>query len=104
MQTNKTNNIIFLKNMESNFIEEAIVILKDGIKINDEDINNLENKKTNKNINILKEAEFIVNSKIEYANYKYEKFKTDKLEKKIKQLKIISTISTIIGFLAIIVR
>lgn len=35
MQTNKTNNIIFLKDVESNIIDEAIVILKDNIKLND---------------------------------------------------------------------
>lgn len=104
MQTNKTNNIIFLRNVDSNFIEEAIVILKDGIKINNEYINNLESKNINKEIDILKEAEFIINHKIKQANYNYEMFKVNKLERKIKKLKIISTILAIIGFLAIIVR
>ena len=49
MQVNKTNNIVFLKNVESNLIEEAVVILKNGVTLN----NNLKektNKKEEKNI------------------------------------------------------
>lgn len=102
MQTNKTNNIIFLRNIESNFIEEAIVILKDGIEINNEESEKKEDM--NKKINILKEAEFIINHKINQENYKYEKNKSNKLEKKIKKLKIINIITIIICMLAIIVR
>ena len=104
MQMNKTNNIIFLKKIESNFIQEAIIILKYGIKIDDKEINNQDEKNFDKKTNILKEAEFIINSKLENVGNKYDKFKIDKLENKIKKLKIMFTISTIIGMLAIIVR
>ena len=35
MQINKLNNIVFLKDLESNIIEEAFVVLKEKVKIND---------------------------------------------------------------------
>ena len=34
MQINKLNNIVFLKDLESNIIEEAFVVLKEKVKIN----------------------------------------------------------------------
>ena len=52
MQTNKANNVIFLKNTESNIIEEAFLILKENVKIND-----FKDNKENKKIDVLKEAE-----------------------------------------------
>ncbi len=100
MQTNKTNNIIFLKDVESNIIDEAIVILKDNIKLNDlkEEKNNI----INKDINILKEAEIFINQKINMENIKLEKYKTSKMQKKIKKLKILNIVlllGTILIFL-----
>lgn len=92
MQINKLNNIIFLKNTESNIIEEAFVVLKENIKLN-EYIHNEEYKnEKNNNIDILKEAEILVNSKIDESNIKYEKFRLKKIEKKYKRLKILNLI------------
>ena len=85
MQKNKTNNIIFLKNVESNIIEEAIVILRKNIKLE-----NFENTEDNKNINILKEAESIINQRIDTNQMKFDKYRINKLEIKIKRLKIIN--------------
>lgn len=94
MQINKLNNIIFLKNVESNIIEEAFVVLKEKVKINNIQENiKLEEKN---NINILKEAEILVNSKIDESNINYEKFKLKILEKKYKKIKIINIILTIL--------
>ncbi len=87
MQTNKTNNIVFLKNIESNIIEEAIVILKKNIKLQ-----NFENKDINKNIDILKEAELVVNQKISSEKEEFSKFRINRLERKIKKLKILNFI------------
>lgn len=102
MQKNKTNDVIFLRNLESNLIEEAIVILKENIKL--DSIENEKNDRKLTNNNILKEAELIINQKINQSNVKYEKFKVNKLEKKIKRLKIINIIAVITGILAIVVR
>ncbi len=87
MQKNKTNNIIFLKNVESNIIEEAIVILRKNIKLE-----NFENTEDNKNINILKEAESIINQRIDTNQMKFDKYRINKLEIKIKRLKIINIV------------
>ena len=43
MQINKTDNVIFLKDVESNIIDEAFIILKKNVKFSDN-----ENKHINK--------------------------------------------------------
>lgn len=84
MQINKTNNVIFLKDVESNIIQEAFVVLKDNIKI--ESDKNL--KKEIKPINVLKEAETIINQEIDKNNFKFDKYKILKLQRKLKIQKI----------------
>ena len=90
MQINKTDNIYFLKNLESNIIDEAIVILKKNVRMAESD-----NKNKDENIDILKEAEIIINEKIEKSNLEFEKYKVKKLETIIKKLKIINIIIVI---------
>lgn len=92
MQLNKLNNIIFLKDIESNIIDEAFIVLKDNVKIH-----KVENDKNNikGNVNILKEAELLVNKKINEGNIEYEKFKIKRLEKKIRTSRIINVILVI---------
>ncbi len=87
MQLNKLNNIIFLKDMESNIIEEAFIVLKENVKIH-----KIESDKENikGNLNILKEAEVLVNKEIKDSDIKYEKFKIRKIEKKLKISKFIN--------------
>lgn len=98
MQTNKANNVVFLKNTESNIIEEAFLILKDNVKIDFKD-----NEK-NKDIDILKEAEILINEKIKESNLKFERFKIEKLNKKIKFLKISNIIFIIASIISIIIK
>ena len=92
MQLNKLNNIIFLKDIESNIIEEAFIVLKDNVKIHkiESDKNNLKG-----NVNVLKEAELLVNKKISEGNIEYEKFKIKRLEKKIRMSRFINIILAI---------
>lgn len=100
MQVNKTNDVIFLKNVESNIIDEAIVILKENVKTNKVKVN--EEKSEKNEINILKEAEVIVNHKLKEQNIKFEQYKVEKLEKKNKILKIINVlliVGTLITFI-----
>ncbi len=97
MQKNKTNNIVFLKDIESNIIEEAIVILRKNIKLE-----NIEKSDMNENIDILKEAELIINQRISLENYEFEKYKVNKLESKFKKMKIINIILSIALVLLII--
>ncbi len=100
MQVNKTNNVIFLKNAESNIIDEAIVVLKENVKINN--LRFGEEKNENKKINILREAEVIVNNKLTEQNVEFEKYKIEKLQKKNRNLKI-ANILLIIGVLAVFI-
>ncbi|MBR3614006.1 MAG: hypothetical protein IKL55_02380 [Clostridia bacterium] len=104
MQINKTENVIFLKNVESNIIQEAFVILKDNIKL--EKSNSKDNilEKDNKEINILKEAEELINQEISSNNIKYNKYKILKLEKKLKVMKFINIISIVGLILYIIIK
>ena len=91
MPINTTENVIFLKDVESNIIEEAFIILKENVKLKsfrkDGDMNN---------INVLKEAESLINQELHFNKLQFEKFKIEKLNKKIKLLKITNLINIII--------
>ena len=100
MQINKLNNIIFIKQPESNIIEEAFVILKDNVKINDFSFNNINTFKLDK-IDVQKEAETIINKEIEEKNIEFEKFKLKKLEKKNKRLKLVNILTIILAIIII---
>ncbi len=94
MQINKLNNIVFLKDLESNIIEEAFVVLKEKVKINNIK-ENCKLKEKNE-VNILKEAEILINSKLDENNIEFEKFKLKTLEKKYKRIKIINILLLIL--------
>ena len=94
MQINKLNNIVFLKDLESNIIEEAFVVLKEKVKINNIK-ENCKLKEKNE-VNILKEAEILINSKLDENNIEFEKFKLKILEKKYKRIKIINILLLIL--------
>ena len=103
MQKSNVNNVIFLKNVESNIIDEAFLILKDNVNANNitdniKEINNV------KKIDILKEAEELVNQKLKQSDIKYEKFKIKKLEKKIKILKALNIIFVVTIIISIILK
>jgi hypothetical protein len=109
MQISNLKNIVVLNNVDSNIVEEAFIILKPNVKVN-EDLKNsylnhetkefskeeqekldIENQKNNdgKNEFILKQAEGIVNSYVKNLETKNTKTVSEKkLEKKCKILKI----------------
>ena len=91
MQINTTENVIFLKDVESNIIEEAFIILKENVKLKFFRKNGNMN-----NINVLKEAESLINQELHFNKLQFEKFKIEKLNKKIKLLKITNLINIII--------
>lgn len=102
MQINKTNNVILLKNVESNLIDEAFIILKNNVNLNMLEKNDVYEIKTKKDI--LKEAELLINQEIDNNNLKYEKFKITKMERKIKILKAINIIIVIAFILLAILK
>lgn len=112
--TENMKNMVVLKNLPSNIVEEAIVILKPNIKLKKADF--VENKKQNKkaeNTNIKNSKKYIVNeaemivsnylSKLE--NDKKNNIKTNrKIEIKYKRLKTLSVILGIMLFVSVVIR
>ena len=101
METSKMKNMVVLKNLPSNLVEEAIVILKSNKKV--KKLEKIEkNNKTNQNEPsrrekdyILKEAEMLVSSYIS-NNTQQKTIKTIKNSKKYARLKIYSYLSSVI--------
>lgn len=102
MQISKTDNVIFLKNVESNIIDQAFIVLKDKVKISprNEDID----MKGISESNIIKDAENLINNEIDKNNIKYEKFKCEILSKKIKILKTMNIITVVILIISLLLR
>ena len=96
METSKLKNMVVLKNLPSNLVEEAIVILKENKKV--KKLEKIENKKkadyskTNKKEQdyVLKEAEMLVTSYINKMENrkKNNEFNNKKLSNKIRKLKM----------------
>ena len=106
MEESKLKNMVVLKNLPSNLIEEAIVILKSNKKVKklekiDKEKRNEEEKiKTNKNKKefVVKEAEMIISSYITKIEENKQKTQKNKIEqtKKVKRLKNYAYISSVI--------
>lgn len=94
MQLNKLNNIVFLKDIESNLIEEAFVVLKDNVNLTklEEKINKAEAKKS-----VLNEVEVLINTELKVNELKFEEYKFKKLSKKYNFLKIINIILVVVS-------
>ena len=109
MEESKLKNMVVLKNLPSNLIEEPIVILKSNKKvkklekIDKEKRNETKATKTNttKKEFVVKEAEMIISSYINKIEEKNQKNQRSKIEqtKKVRRLKNYAYISSIIIFL-----
>ena len=97
MQINKTNNVIFLRDIDSNIIQEAFVVLRDNIKLSES------TNEINK-IDVLKEAEELINHMIDKNDLNFEKYKILKLKRKLKIQKIFNIFCVIILILCIIIK
>ena len=108
MEGNQMKNIIVLKNLPSNLVEEAIVILKNKkISRNFEYIEKketLKKEEKNKNDYIITEAENIISNYINNIEKKKEKKNDEKFNKKYKSLKTYSIIRTIILILVLFLK
>ena len=113
MEASNMKNMVVLKNLPSNIVDEAIIILKKGQKIkNLEKIENNKSKsKKEKNTKdkdyILKEAEMLVNSYVTRIENKENRSKKNKELKqkyeKLKRYSIIITLTTILETIILIV-
>ena len=109
MEESKLKNMVVLKNLPSNLIEEAIVILKSNKKvkklekIDKEKRSEEEQIKTNENKKefVVKEAEMIISSYITKIEENKQKTQKNKIEqtKKVRRLKYYAYISSIIMLL-----
>ena len=92
-------NIVVLKNLPSNLVEEAIVILKS--KRNVKKLEYIDKKETikkdesNKDNYIIREAESVISSYINSIQKKENREESIKIKKKYKRLKIYSFIVTL---------
>lgn len=112
METSKLKNMVVLKNLPSNIVDEAIIVLKTGKKVK-----KLQKIEQNKNVTentknkddkgyIIKEAEMLVNnyiSKIENSDKKniFNKQSKEKYSK-LKKYAIVMTIVCILQAIVII--
>lgn len=115
MDISNMKNIVVLKNLPSNLIDEAIVVLKQNKKIkkpeliqNSKQKNGLLNTKNQKSDNDLavKEAENVISeyiSRIESQDINSNK-KYEKLKNKYKKLKIVSYILAVLSTFLLILN
>lgn len=108
MEVSNMKNIVVLKNLPSNLIEEAIVILKTNKEAKkleyiekNAKINESNRKKTKEYM--VREAESVISSYIsKIEKNKSEKVSNISIEKKYKKLKVYSIIASIMLFLMMI--
>ncbi|MBQ3145416.1 MAG: hypothetical protein IJB90_02405 [Clostridia bacterium] len=114
MSTENMKNMVVLKDLPSNIVDEAIVILKPNVKLKSLDF--AENKKENKNVKnsveqnskkyIINEAEMVLSnylSKIESENKSIAKV-NKKIENKYKRVRAISIFLGIMLFLTFLIK
>lgn len=111
MESSDMKNMVVLKNLPSNMVEEAIIIFKENQKVMEKELIDKSNKinfsepQTKSKEYILKEAEMLVT---DYINKIEEKSKTNKTEKnlksKYKNLKKYSIVSTVLLIISLIIN
>ena len=105
MESSDMKNMVVLKNLPSNMVEEAIIIFKESQKVKQKELIDKSNKinsidkKTKSKDYILKEAEMLVTDYINKIENKKKTVNNKEITEKYKNLKKYSIISTI--FLAI---
>lgn len=108
MEVSNMKNIVVLKNLPSNLVEEAIVILKTNkvakkLEYIDKNTNLNVNNNNNTKEYMVREAESVISSYItKIEKNKNEKIPNIKIEKKYKKLKVYSIIASILLVLMII--
>ncbi len=108
MEENNMKNIVVLKDLPSNLIEEAIVILKENVKI--QNIDKKKEKvalgaKANSKNYVIKEAESVVASYISSIEKpKQLEITNNKIKKKYKNLQKLTAFFAVIAILGIVVN
>lgn len=110
MQSSDMKNMVVLKNLPSNMVEEAIIIFKETQKAKQKElidkgkeISSVEIQPKSKEY-ILKEAEMLVTDYINKIENKKKLTNNRGIENKYKKLKKYSIVSTVILFISLIIN
>lgn len=110
METSKMKNMVVLKNLPSNMVDEAIIIFKETQKVKEKElidksgtISATQGKSKSKEF-ILKEAEMLVNDYIKKIEAKKQPTIKNDLNKKYIILKRYSIVSTILFCISLIIN
>ena len=110
MDTSNMKNIVVLKNLPSNIVEEAIVILKSNAKVKNinkkkENVKVVAKGKTNSKDYIIKEAESVIASYISSVEKPKQLEQINKnLRKKYERVKKLTAFFSVIAVFAIVVN
>ena len=110
MDTSNMKNIVVLKNLPSNIVEEAIVILKSNAKVKNinkkkENVKVVAKGKTNSKDYIIKEAESVIASYISSVEKPKQLEQINKnLRKKYERVKKLTAFFAVIAVFAIVVK
>ncbi|MCI9287013.1 MAG: hypothetical protein HFJ57_03390 [Clostridia bacterium] len=110
MDTSNMKNIVVLKNLPSNIVEEAIVILKSNAKVKNinkkkENVKVVAKGKTNSKDYIIKEAESVIASYISSVEKPKQLEQINKnLRKKYERVKKLTAFFAVIAVFAIVVN
>lgn len=110
MQSSDMKNMVVLKNLPSNIVEEAIIIFKETQKVKQKELIDKERQTNSIEINtksreyILKEAEMLVSDYINKIENKKNVVNKKWVENKYQKLKIYSIVSTVLLAISIIIN
>lgn len=111
MESSNMKNIVVLKNIPSNMVEEAIIIFKETQKIREKEFIEKNSKRNFGEIQlkskdyILKEAEMLVSDYIEKIENRNSTKKTEtNINKKYRNLRKYSIISTVVLIISLIIN
>lgn len=110
MQSSDMKNMVVLKNLPSNMVEEAIIIFKETQKVKQKELIDKEHKINSTEIHpkskeyILKEAEMLVTDYINKIENKKKLVNKRGIENKYKNLKKYSIVSTVLLVISIIIN
>ena len=109
MENNKMKNIVVLKNLPSNIVEEAIVFVKTNkyakkLEYIDKKTNLKKDKEKNKREYIIKEAESVVSNYIDKMENKDKSNKKTNYIKKYQRLRIYSITISVLFIISILIH
>ena len=110
MESSDMKNMVVLKNLPSNMVEEAIIIFKETQKVKQKElidkckkINGTQNQTKSKDY-ILKEAEMLVTDYINKIENKKKASNNKEIIEKYKNLKKYSIVSTVLLIISIVIN